>query len=322
MSITTLHNPDLVNKLYQEYLSKIKFYQNAFTSSISIKYYNININASTIKDELNSTFDFYNLSDIKFDLYDLTPCYSIQPINNRSSNISELEGTMFEGNSNVVIYTIKRPRLNDLITFYNPVNQFEIFRVFNITTPINVLHSPKNELTLFELDLEYAPLKNLDNIQIIKNYVYDNSSEKYLERSEYFEYIKFLEGLSKYLEKINKYYSLYRDLYIVENLIPIEINELIYYIKSNFQEKYKRIFETTKIPYGYFDYFPLKYKKLKDYPFYENQDDKILNYGGFCYNIDTNTIEKIDWKRNDKIRDIYSESNKTFLEIIKRYLRV
>jgi hypothetical protein len=68
--------------------------------------------------------------------------------------------------------------------FYGPIASGEIFRVRNFRTPINALHS-EPKLNWFEIDLEYAPIKQPESLKYAQHYVYDLSQEKYIIYNEY-----------------------------------------------------------------------------------------------------------------------------------------
>ena len=66
---TSLHDPDIVNKSYNEYLKLIKYYQGVKTKGLYVKYFNIDIFNSSYDDQLKNTYDRFTSSDIKYNLF-------------------------------------------------------------------------------------------------------------------------------------------------------------------------------------------------------------------------------------------------------------
>ena len=223
---THLHDSKLVQDYHAEYFSLINRYYNVSRNAVYVKYYNINNFESTHQQDLVSTFDIYTLSDISFDLYELTPAFYIQPVQNRSSNVTDLKGQQMDGTSSIVVYTLKRPKIHDILTFYAPMEESEIFRVANINVPTNAIHSIPS-VNFFELELEYAPVKDVKGLKMNKRYVYDISRERYVESLEYTKYIHKLGRYEDLLNKIFVHFNEFKDYYELNGLIPISTNELL-----------------------------------------------------------------------------------------------
>jgi len=293
MTISNIyHEPNLVAYLQKEYINLVNYYEQVSRQSIFVKYYNINM-SSIYEDKSFSTYDHYSSSNIQFDIYEFTPAYFLQAVTNRATYGEDSAGHVLEGNSSIVINTIKRPRINDLIKFYKPVESNEIFRVIGLSTPSNLLHSnPSSEW--FELELEYAPIETTDGLNFLHHYVYDLSEEKNITLEQYKKTINILEQIERILTQIvNSYYTKYQDLYIVENTyIPIALNELIYKIKKDYSYKFKRIIEKCKSPYGFQYYTNLSIPYYDENPlFHLNQYDNYLD----VFNILTKETENIYW---------------------------
>jgi hypothetical protein len=296
-----MHEPQLVKTYYKEYLRFLNKYQNISRTGFFIKYFNIDTSISTYDEKVDSTFDLYGKSDIKFNIYDQTPVSLINPISNRTENVIDLEGYMFDANNSLTIFTINEPNIHDLITFYDPIKSDEIFRVTNITTPVNAVHSNPN-VRWFQLDLEYAPLKSTKNLKINKHFVYDLSHEKYLTRNDFEKYINALSNISKTVNQIkDEFYITYLDLYGIYNsnndsvFIPIECNEFLSEVKKKFDSGYQRLFETFYFPYGYkYDYFNIVEKnKIKIGKFPGNSKHQYnINF----HYIDSKTKKILEYK--------------------------
>lgn len=278
-----LHDPHLVQQFYQKnYMDLIKYYQNVARTGIYIKYYNISNDISHFDFDTNATVDIYASSDVHFNLYDLTPSFFVQSVNNRSTMVQDLDGDRMDGMSSIVVYTIQQPQIHDLVAFYPPITSGEIFRVSNVTTPISGLHSETN-LTWYELELEYAPIKSVERIKQNNHFVYDVSDEKYLAYDTYAAKLEKLTRCETYLSNLNECYDEYRDLYMCDRLVSPQINEIIKYFKQSFNDEYRRLFERFKSPYGYIDMCGLHYDDPTTIPL----NDITLS----VYNIDTRVYE-------------------------------
>lgn len=291
--ITLLHEPQLIQDMHREYLNLVNTYQNSMRTALFVKYYNINMLNSTHLEETNSTYDIYSYSDIKFDIYDLVPMYNIQGISNRSTPISDLRGQMMDGTTTVISYTITKPLIHDLLVFYPPIGSNEIFRVVNINTPVNAIHSNPN-VYHYELELEYAPIKNIDQLKINNHFIYDLSNEKYMTYDQYKIYMDYLSMISDKSKDIYKYYDNILDLYRVNNLVPCVINELAIFIKRKFNTKYKRLFEKFNLPYGYKD-------KINDLLYTQTSlpYTDLTNNTYKMFDLDTNSIIDYQWRYKD-----------------------
>lgn len=301
---TSLHEPQLIQEYYTEYLKTINRYHNITRNSLFIKYHNINEVQSIYDEKDDATYDIYNISNIVFDVYDFTPAYFTAPVLNRSANVIDLQGHLLDGSGTLTVYTIKKPMIHDIITFYPPINASEIFRVVNISTPTNALHA-QEVVSWFELEIEYAPLKTVNNLKLNKNYVYDISNEKNILYEEYEQLISKLNKIGEFLEFINKYYDGIKDVYRIDDLIPFCLNDIIIYIKKHYNNYYRRIFEKTKSPYNFQKYVPNEYiiGKLDNQSFADTvsafnmfslTEDKQIEYiWAHDQNIPNNNIDEV-----------------------------
>ncbi len=249
MAFDNIHyEPNLITQYQKEYSSLIDHYTQIIRPSIFIKYYNINL-ISESEPTLFSTYDHYNSSNIIFDIYEYTPAYFIQTINNRTSYDELGAGDIFKGISSLSVNTIKRPRVNDLVLFYSPINNSnEIFQVIEISTSINMIHS-KVPLNFFELDLEYAPIESVDNLSIKDHYIFDLSIDKYMFLKDYRNKINDLNNLYEILNFIKSFYNYNLDVYICnDRYIPLAFNDVLFKIKEKYLKKTKDII--FNCPYG------------------------------------------------------------------------
>jgi hypothetical protein len=283
----SLSDPYLIAQYHQEYLELINRFGNHKRSSSFIRYYNINYDESTKHPDIASTFDLYDSNSIKFDIYELTPTFNISPIVSATSNVIDKKGQMFDSVTTITIFTIELPRINDLVTFYDPVKSGEIFRVNNIRTSINAYYSdPK--LTWYEMDLEVAPIRDTSLLKISKHYVYDSHKEKYYNYEDYTEKTNLINTINGEIQVINQYYSAYNDFYRVDNLVPYIANQAIIYFKDriSLNDNSIRLFDPLVKPYGFLDRFP-------DLAATYNFQESTLQ----LYNLDTDLIEDYIWDR-------------------------
>ena len=296
--LTSMSDPYLIAQYHQEYLSLINLYRNYKRPGTFIKYYNINYDESIKNPETMSTFDLYNMSSIKFDIYDLTPTFNITPIVSATTNATDKIGQMFDGVTTIATYSIALPRINDLIAFYVPIQSGELYRVNSIRTSVNAYYSdPK--LTWYEMDLEVAPIKDTSQLKISKNYIYDLQKETYYNYDDYTRKTDIIDTINTNIEIINPFYDRIRDYYRVDMLVPIVANQAIVAFKNQISANNSiHLFDDLKKPYGFVDCFS-DASKIIDY-----QTDTLL-----MYNLDTLEYSDYVWNRN-----ITSNLN-TFLEV-------
>lgn len=87
-----------------------------------------------------------------------------------------------------------------------------------------------------------------------------------------------MNHLERLLKEVNQYYIGEADLYMINGLIPCELNELIYFIKKNFDNKYHRLLEKIKSPYGYWDHYAFKNDNIQTMDFDRTQDFNLIDY--------------------------------------------
>lgn len=227
-----LYETPYVEQIYTEYLTHINRYQNKNRRGIFCRYYNININASDYNTEMLSTFDRYS-SGIVYDIYDYTPLYSITPIVNEIMNDQQSVGQRFIANSDITIFTIKEPHIEDLVVFNNnPLNGSEIFRVSNIRASINSMNSNPNTYW-FQNSIEYANIPNLDGLHILNHYIYSIPMEKYLLQSDFINFVNNIKTFTEVLKIFQKkYFDPYQELYFIyingHKFFPKYENRIIY----------------------------------------------------------------------------------------------
>ena len=297
-------DPQLVSNYHKEYLHLINKYKNIKRPSIFIKYYNINIDTSSHDEETKSTYDLYTHSEIRFDVYDLTPTYVLSPIVNATSNVPDMGGQMYESTLNLVTFTIERPRINDIIMFYDPVKSKEIYRVMNYRVPINALYADDDSVFFYEMDLEVAPFNDINRLKTSNMFVYDLSEEKYIPKLDYFNRIEKLNSYNNILNEIIKFYDRLRDVYSAHTQVPILTNQILYNFKKIYSKTHNRLFENILCPYGLLDIIPkqddkdivkmdLQSLNTNIYRLYDFKKEEFIDYEFFFndYQIDKNYLD-------------------------------
>lgn len=243
-----------IEKLYGEYISTVNRYQNVNRPSIFGRYLNINKDASTFNADNNSVFDRYN-SGIQYDIYDYTPLFFTSQVLNDASDNSDMKGQQFAGPLNVTIYTIEKPRIEDLLIFNRPPQKgIEIFRVNNIRASINAMESSPNA-NWFELTLEYAPLVDINKLNFLNHYAYSLPLQKYIFATEFERHLKDTEKMAEMLtsfqaQSFNQKYEVFT--FVNEDgrvIAPLLENHIIYNFlafKSQYQDHFNNIYR----PYG------------------------------------------------------------------------
>ena len=284
--LTSLHEPQLLQSYYEDFLSQINQYQSINRTGVFVKYYNINVAQSIYEKTLESTLDIYGISEVRFDIYELTPVFYIAPVSNSIMNVQDLDGQRIDGTTSVTLFTIKRPRIHDLVMFTHPIDSGEIFRITGVRATTYLIHAHPS-VEWFEVDLDYAPLKNTEDLKIENRYVYDLSKEKYLLYKDYMEKINWLNGISEIANNVAEYYNIREDLYSYDNKVIIILNEIMLLFKREFNNNWNRLFERSKTPYGYRDYCDIRYSSLSEIKFdeenikfevYDLTENKIIDY--------------------------------------------
>ena len=243
-----------IENLYGEYISTVNRYQNVRRPSIFGRYLNINKEASVYNTDGNATFDRYN-SGIQYDIYEYTPLFLTSQVLNDASDNSDLKGQQFSGPLNVTVYTIEKPRIEDLLIFNRPPQKgIEIFRVNSIRASINAMESSPNA-NWFELTLEYAPLIDVTKINFLNHYAYSLPLQKYVFATEFERQLKETDNMMKLLSSFsdsnfNKKYELYT--YRLDNgklIAPLLENRLIYNFLAT-KSEYQDHFNNIPRPYG------------------------------------------------------------------------
>lgn len=262
---TVIDEPKLVRDLHSEYFRLINTYHNTKRPAAFIKYFNLVTESSPVNSETQATYDRYIKTRAYWDVYELTPAFTINAIQNAPGSVQDLKGQMIEGATTITTYTIENPRIDDLIVFYDPIKSEEVFRVANLRLQINSAYS-EPKIRWFELDLETAPLRyeKLGNLQKRNHYIYDLTQERNMEYKEYKEFVSKITNLKNILKTFHTFYSYAMDLYLCENKIPAITNELIYLIKRDYNNKYNRLFEDIFSPFGYWDKYGMKFKSIED----------------------------------------------------------
>jgi hypothetical protein len=139
----------------------------------------------------------------------------------------------------------------------------------------------------FELDLEYAPIENLNLLNIKNHYIYDLSIEDYILLSEYKEKTKILNDVNEVLNLILSFYNKVIDIYLYDDKIPLALNDILFLIKYKYIDKYNnKLLLKYPTPYGFLNYF--NRFEINPYINITSQFNNIFQ----IYNILTSSIEE------------------------------
>lgn len=243
----------LTHDYYNEYLNTIKRYENITRTAVFIRYLNINKNISVFNTDIIGTDTKFE-SGIYFDSYDYTPIIQFDQNVNTPTERNDLSGFKFDGLTSITLYTIREPNIGDLVLFPYPPYQSEvIFRINNISTSLEVRN---NNLFIYKLGLEYAPLKTIGNIKIANSYAYLISEEKNITIEEYINVVNKVKNMSDYLKNLQTFFNDRYELYyyiIGEYIIaPININKNMYDYLCN-EKDLNRYYDRFKKPFGIFN---------------------------------------------------------------------
>lgn len=245
----------LVSGYYGEYLEFIKRYENFNRQGIFCRYINVNKAASNFNAEATATQDRYN-SGIRYDVYDLTPTFIMSQLVDEMQETSDLTGQMIQGMTQATIYTIKEPRIDDIMIFkYAPQKGEEIFRVNHIRSMVHAMRSSPN-VNWFEVNLEYAPMIDTSKIQYINHYIYNLSQERYLLYNDFERMINDTQLMNQYLKHLSEHnYSLKHEMYYYvdsngRKIIPIKLNKILYDFLTSDRKHYTHMFNNVRRPFG------------------------------------------------------------------------
>jgi hypothetical protein len=151
----------------------------------------------------------------------------------------------------------------------------------------------------FELDLEYAPIENLNLLNIKNHYIYDLSIEDYITLNEYKEKTKTLNDVNEILSLVLSFYNKVLDVYIYDNKIPLALNDILLLIKYKYVDKYNnKLLLKYPTPYGLLNYC----NRFEINPYFNITSQ--FNNTFQIYNILTSVIEEYI------ITDLLSPQNK------------
>ena len=72
-----------------------------------------------------------------------------------------------------------------------------------------------------------------------------------------------MKSLESLLNELDEYYLPQHDFYGVDGEVICELNELVYFVKSKFN-KYYRLFEKVKSPFGFWDHYEFKHSSIDE----------------------------------------------------------
>ena len=233
MFSNNLIDPTLVQNFGSEYLSHVARYVHLNRSGIFCRYFNIDHESSSVSKESLSANDTY-FSGIKYNIYEYTPTLNVSEIIDTPQHNEDLIGQMYEGSGNITLFTIKRPNKDDLVMFpYQPIQIPHIFRVNDYRV---VLQSIKTSppIYIYELMLEYAPITDVRELDIMNQYVYNLVLRKYMMKSDFLRMLRDYKALQRLLDYLQEtYFDKNTELYYYQDpdrgwVYPLAENTIIH----------------------------------------------------------------------------------------------
>ena len=269
--------------VYDEYLER--YYVNAVNYSINngliIRYFKILVDESYNFDSETAIHTDYK--NFKFALYDFVPIIDAQPPVSQVYFDPSLQGTSYNVTMTITITGIKNPLPGDLLHYYDltgnkEIDSTEVFRVRHV----NYIRSMNNKFPIYQLEIEYAPMKRstLDQIaqtQAIKHFYWDNETNSFISADRY-KYLIFLKDNRENL--LNKIYTIYNE--VKAGYDYCKLNSVFKIIQKNHEFPIKVISPDIEfIDYSLKDflgYFSLYYKLKNHDPCYPNSDFPQVDY--------------------------------------------
>jgi hypothetical protein len=300
-------------QIYEEYLKLIGKYQNLSRPSIFCRYLNINVNESSYNIKTDSTFDHYN-SGIRYDVYDYTPLFYTSQIVNDSIDQPELMGQMFHATSNVVVYTIKDVRIEDLVLFsYSPQTEGEIFRVTNSRIALNAKTAviPTN---WYELTLEYAPVIDYKKLNLLNFYTYTLTLEKYLLSTDFKRMVRETDKMAGLFKELEETFDPTTELYYLntqdgQKIAPLQHNKIIYDFLANLNS-YEGYFTRISRPFGIKEYGDTKFLNITTGQIMDTFDPVLLMIDIEHFEFDIQHEDFVFVNEDDVIESILSYNGK------------
>ncbi len=190
----------------RSYINAINFSNN---NGLIIRYFKIDVDESyNFDSETSIQTDYKNF---KYTIYDFIPIIDAQPPVSQSYFDPTIQGTSYNVTMTLTIAAIQNPLPGDLFHYYDisgkkHIDNTEIFRVRNV----NYIRSINNKFPIYQLEVEYAPMKRstLDEIAInnvIHHYYWDNETNSFIDEKNY----KYFDFLNKRDIPLNEIYNLY-----------------------------------------------------------------------------------------------------------------
>jgi len=227
-----------VSNYHTNYLNTLDRYKSYTRNSIFVRYYRINKKLSRYDNVHNASETRYN-SGLIYDVFDYTPLKKISAIDNNYENNTNTGGFSFNGSTQVLIYTIENPNINDLLTLpYKPNNSNEIFRIKDINLNLN------SNVDFSNLTLEYSNMEisEINKLNINEKFYFLITHDKYIRSESYRKLVEIISLIRTFLNDL--LFDENREIYINLNK---DKNTIIYeFIKEN-----TRLITDVKIPFGF-----------------------------------------------------------------------
>jgi len=252
MQLSSLSSPQLSYRYLEEYLRQLDQYKNYRIQSLPVRYFSL---------ETTSTFEdstaFWTSPHCKYTLYDLTPLIYATPF---AATTTEMQyGAILYFTGVLHIATLK-PKINDLIFFFSPLNSTGV-RVTNMrVTPHTI-----EDKTIYEIDVEPANIQyeHIKNLNIQNHYVF--FANQYVTLDVYENIINLLQTLESIASEIEShfdstfelYFFTYGDQYNEQTIVAASqyYNRIIYDCLEFYTKGFSfPLLSTLPRPYGIFNY--------------------------------------------------------------------
>ena len=249
-----------MHELYNEYMKNLNYYMlNSNRTALSVKFYHMDIIASTNKEDISSIHNVDKYSRSIYNIYEFCPIIDNQPLMYQVDQMEDKQGHGIHSMSTMTLYAMEEPLPDDIFTFYT--NSEEIFRVVNVIYNQNA----HNNMKLYQITYENAPItkKQIDKFNIKETYYYNNETNSWFNSEKFKNYSYLIKNKHLLINIIEKYYNdikcKFEDVNIPEEKNNL-INTILFYLIEitqtdlspilNYDIKYDNMNEVLKIEYN------------------------------------------------------------------------
>ncbi len=217
MNASRLTSTDYQYNMYNEYLDQLdgilmKYGQQ---SGLSIQYWHIRVDLSLNYDGLNDIKMQNSYKHYVYDILHFVPTISMTTVTYMIGYDASQQGTSNTGTGSFSMYLLDKPLPGDLFKFYtggdiddpttHATDTTEIFRV----TDVRYMRSAKNQLDLYQIDFETAPIHvdTMEHIRINQIMCWDTENFKFLTEEQCNAMEEVQDKRDGLIDELNKYYD-------------------------------------------------------------------------------------------------------------------